>query len=168
MSKDMTTNRRAFLRSGLKGGAIIAAPLAAAMPGVALADDGARAKLARLEDERAIEGLHRQLLKKLNGAGNCAELPLAADAVEVDAGLRAIAEDLRHDAVISLADDGGSAQSRIPCKVELECEFSGHSTLEQMARLQGQGSHRHEEERVLLTEFAKGKDGWQITRTMLG
>lgn len=164
MNKDMATNRRAFL----KGSAIVAAPLAAIMPGVALADDDTRAKLARLEDERTIEGLHRQLLKKLNGAGDCADLPLAADAVELDTGLRAIAPDLHHDAVIAMADDGLSASSRLPCRVELECTFTGHSTVEQMARLQGHGSHCHTEDRVLLTAFAKGKDGWHITRTMLG
>lgn len=164
MSTDISTNRRAFL----KGGAIMAVPLAAIIPGVAIADDGARARLARLEDERAIAALHRQLLKKLNGADDCADLPLAADAVELDAGLRAIDEDLRHDAVIALADDGLSASSRLPCRVELECTFTGHSTVEQMARLQGHGSHRHTEDRVLLTAFAKGQDGWHITRTTLG
>jgi hypothetical protein len=61
-----------------------------------------------------------------------------------------------------LADDGRSATARCACRVERETEFDGDSTLEQMARFQGQGSHRFAEERVLATEFVKGKDGWRI------
>ena len=53
MDKTSTTDRRAFL----KVGAIVAAPLAVAAPVAALAGDDSKAKLARLEDERAIEAL---------------------------------------------------------------------------------------------------------------
>ena len=161
MSENRTsTDRRSFL----KAGAIVAAPIAAAAPVVALADDGSRARLARLEDERAIEALQRKFLRHLNGAADCGEFIASSDAVDLGEGLRAIADDLGHEAELALADDGLSATARCSCRVEREVEFTGDSTLERMARFQGQGSHRHTEERVLATEYIKGKDGWRIAR----
>ena len=158
-----TTDRRSFLKTS----AIVAAPLAVAAPVAALANDGSRAKLARLEDERAIEALQRKFLRHLNGAGDCGEFIASSDAVDLGEGLRAIAEDLGHDAELVLAEDGLSASARCACRVERETEFTGDSTLEQMARFQGQGSHRHEEQRVLATEFVKARDGWRIARARL-
>ena len=159
MSENRTsTDRRSFL----KAGAIVAAPLAAAAPVVALADDGSRARLARLEDERAIGALQRKFLRHLNGAADCGKFIASSDAVNLGQGLRAIAEDAGHEAELALADDGLSATARCHCRVEWEIEFTGDSTLERMARFQGQGSHRHAEERVLATDYVKGKDGWRI------
>ena len=165
MSENRTsTDRRSFL----KAGAIVAAPIAAAAPVAALADDGSRARLARLEDERAIGALQRKFLRHLNGAADCGKFIASSDAVDLDlgpnGGLRAIAEDVAHEAELVLADDGLSATARCSCRVEREVEFTGDSTLERMARFQGQGSHRHTEERVLATEYIKGKDGWRIAR----
>ena len=159
MSENRTsTDRRSFL----KAGAIVAAPIAAAAPVVALADDGSRARLARLEDERAIGALQRKFLRHLNGAADCGKFIASSDAVNLGQGLRAIAEDVAHEAELVLADDGLSATARCSCRVEREVEFTGDSTLERMARFQGQGSHRHAEERVLATDYVKGKDGWRI------
>ncbi|OYX08992.1 MAG: hypothetical protein B7Z08_07015 [Sphingomonadales bacterium 32-68-7] len=157
----MPTDRRSFL----KHGAMVAAPIAAvAVPSAALAaDDGSRAKLARLQDERAIEALHRSFLRQINGAGDCAALVTSSDAVAFEPGLRAIAEDHAHDTQIVLADDGRSASGRCACTVELATEFTGDTTIERMARFEGQGSHRHEEPRVLATEFVKAADGWRIS-----
>jgi ParB-like chromosome segregation protein Spo0J len=155
-----TTDRRSFLKTG----SLIAAPLAMAAPAAALADDGSRAKLARLEDERAIEALQRKFLRQLNGTG---ELVASSNAVDLGEGLRAIAEDLGHEATLELSDDGLTARARCACRVERETEFTGDSTIEQMARFQGQGSHRHEERRTLATEFVKDKDGWTIARATL-
>jgi hypothetical protein len=158
-----TTDRRSFL----KAGAIVAAPLAAAAPVAALADDGSRARLARLEDERAIEALQRKFLRHLNGAGDCGEFIASSDAVDLGQGLRAIAEDMGREAELALADDGLSATARCACRVERESEFAGDSTLEQMARFQGQGSHRFVEERVLAMEFVKSEGGWRIAGARL-
>ena len=164
MSENRTsTDRRSFL----KAGAIVAAPIAAAAPVAALADDGSRARLARLEDERAIEALQRKFLRHLNGAADCGKFIASSDAVNLGQGLRAIAEDAGHEAELALADDGLSATARCHCRVEWEIEFTGDSTLERMARFQGQGSHRHEERRVLATEFVKGQDGWRIVSARL-
>lgn len=153
-----TTNRRAFL----KVGALVAAPLAAAAPVAALAGDDSRARLARLEDERAIAALQRKLLRHLNGGSGA----FAGD-LDLGEGLRSIAEDHSHDAVLELSEDGLTARARCACRVEREVAFTGDSTLEQMLRLEGQGSHRHEEQRTLATELVKGKDGWTIARARL-
>jgi hypothetical protein len=157
------TDRRSFLKTG----ALVATPLVAAAPVAALAADDSRARLARLEDERAIEALQRKFLRYLNGTGDCGEFIASSDAVDLGEGLRAIAEDMAHDPVLELAEDGLTARARCACRVERETEFTGDSTIERMARFEGQGSHRFAEERVLATEFVKGRDGWRIARARL-
>ena len=156
----ISTDRRSFLKSG----SLVAAPLAMAAPVAALAGDDSRARLARLEDERAIETLQRKFLRHVNGSGNCSGFIAPSDAVELGEGLRAISEDLGHEATLELSDDGLTARGRCACRVEREVAFTGNTTLERMARFEGQGSHRHIENRVLATEFVKGKDGWTIAR----
>jgi hypothetical protein len=138
-----TTDRRSFLKTG----ALAAAPLAAFAPVAALADDGSKAKLARLEDERAIEGLHRAFLRQPSTLGH---------------DIRAVRQD--HDATIEIAEDGRTATSRCQCCVERDTAFTGDTTVERMARFQGHGSHSHAEERVLIADYVKGTDGWSMER----
>ena len=159
-SKAPVSDRRSFLKTG----ALAAAPFAAAAPVVAMADDGSRARLARLEDEREIEWLQRTFLRHVNGAGDCSGFVASSDAVQLDAHLRTIADDPANDGTLELAPDGTRASALRPVKVELETDFEGDSTLEQMARFQGQGSHRSEERRVLATDFVKSQDGWRIAK----
>ena len=164
MTETMTaTDRRSFLKTG----ALIATPLVAVAPVAALAADDSRAKLARLENERAVEALQRKFLRHLNGAADCGEFIASSDAVDLGTGLRSIAEDMGHEAELVLAEDGSAATARCACRIEREVDFDGDSTLERMARFQGQGSHRFVEERVLATEFVKGKDGWRIASARL-
>jgi hypothetical protein len=132
-----------------------------------MAGDDSRAKLARLEDERAIEALQRKFLRHINGTADCSAFIASSGAVDLGEGLRTIAEDHSHDAVLELSEDGLTARARCACRIERETEFTGNSTIEQMTRFQGQGSHRHEERRVLTTDFVKGKDGWIIARAHL-
>ncbi len=54
------------------------------------------------------------------------------------------------------------ASCRRACTASFGTEFTGQSTLEQMHRLQGQGLHSHDERRVLVADYIKGKDGWAI------
>ena len=148
-----STDRRSFLKSG----AIVAAPLAVMAPAAAFAaDDGSKAKLARLEDEKAIEAVHRDFLRRVNGG----EHTLAK-------GLTALADDSAHEPQLAFGDDGRSASCRRACRASFRTEFTGHSTLEQMHRLQGQGLHSHEESRVLVADYVKGKHGWIIQRVRL-
>lgn len=164
MDKLSATDRRSFLKSG----ALIAAPVAAVgVPAAAFADDGSRAKLARLEDERSLEALHRKFLRHLNGAADCGEFIASSDAVDLGEGLRAISEDMAHEAELILAEDGLTASARCRCRVEREIEFTGDTTLERMARFQGQGSHRHTEQRMLATEFVKDEKSWRIASARL-
>ena len=141
--KSSTTDRRSFLKTG----ALAAAPLAALAPAAVLADDGGKAKLARLEDERAIEGLHRAFLRQPSSLGH---------------DIRAVRQD--HDATIEIAEDGRSATLRCDCCVERDAAFTGDTTVERMARFQGHGSHRHAEERVLVADYVKTSEGWRIER----
>jgi hypothetical protein len=142
------TDRRSFLKSG----ALVAAPLAVvAAPAAALADDGSRARLARLEDEREIGALHREALRQVNRGNR-----------KLASGLTALADDPAQELEIAFADDSRHATCRRACTGSFRTEFTGHSTLEQMHRLQGQGLHEHEESRVLIAEYVKGKDGWAI------
>jgi hypothetical protein len=158
------TDRRSFLKTG----ALVAAPLAAAaVPAAALADDGSRARLARLEDERAIEALHRRLLQHLSGHGDCSAAIASAEAIDMGPGLRTISEHAGHGPAIEWAADGQRALVRCPCDVERETEFAGETTLERMARFQGQGSHRQHAREVLATEFVKRAEDWQIARASL-
>jgi hypothetical protein len=142
------TDRRSFLKSG----AIVAAPLAiAGAPAAALADDGSRARLARLEDEKALAALHRDVVRTIDRG----ERKLAD-------GLTGLVGDPAHDLQIAFADDGLRATCRRACNASFRTEFTGNSTIEQMHRLQGQGLHEHEEPRVLVAEYRKGKDGWAV------
>ncbi|MEO6040276.1 MAG: hypothetical protein ABIP41_00055 [Croceibacterium sp.] len=161
MADSATTDRRSFLKTG----ALAAAPFAVAVP--ALAADGSRARLARLEAERAIETLHCAFLRQVNGQGDCAAFVARADAILLEDGLRSIADDPAEDGTLELAADGRTAASRRPVLVELDSAFAGHSTLERMARFQGHGSHRRREARMMATDYIKGPHGWRIARLVL-
>jgi hypothetical protein len=151
MDKAATAKASTDRRSFLKTGAIVAAPLAIAAPAVALADDGSRARLTQLEDEKAIAALHLEVLRRINrGERTLAE------------GLTALADEPAHELQIAFADDGRRASCRRVCTATFRIEFAGHSTIEQMHRLQGQGLHSHDEARVLVADYSKGKDGWAI------
>jgi hypothetical protein len=142
------TDRRSFLKSG----ALVAAPVAiVAAPAAALAGHGRHARLARLEDERDIGALHRDLIRQVNRG----ERKLAK-------GLSALADDPAHELEIAFAGDARRATCRRACIAGFRTEFTGHSTIEQMHRLQGQGMHEHAESRELVTEYVRGKDGWAI------
>jgi hypothetical protein len=143
---DQTTSRRSFLKTG----AIVAAPLAAvAAPAAALADDGSKARLARLEDEKALAAQHREVMRQVNSG-------------ERNLGVSALADDPMHELEIAFAADGNRATCRRACTASFRTEFTGHSTIEQMHRLQGQGLHSHQESRVLVAEYRKGQHGWAI------
>ena len=168
MSNPSATDRRSFLKTG----ALAAAPLAAMAPAAALAApaaaDASGARLARLENECAIEQLQRAFLRRFNGApeADCSAFLARADAVSLEPGVCAITEDPSSDA--SLAIDGPRATYERSCRVEIEQDLAGETTVERMTRLQGHTSHRRTEQRVLKSELARSQDGaWVITRLRL-
>lgn len=144
-----TTNRRAFLKSS----ALVAAPIAAAAvpAGAALADDGSAARLARLEDERAIEAAHRAFLRtgKLKaGKGRTVEK---------------IEPDHEADAPpVEFTDDGKRATVRHPCTAHLASYHDGDTTIEQMARLQGTARTVRRERCVVLAQYQKEGGHWTL------
>jgi hypothetical protein len=146
-----TTDRRAFL----KHSALVAAPIAAAAvpAGAALADDGSAARLARIEDERAIEALHRAFLR--------------AGAPKLKAGkgrtVKRIEPDPEADpAPVEFADDGKRATARYRCSVELATHHQGHTTIEQMARLQGNAVDVRRKRCVIVAEYHKEGGHWAL------
>ena len=169
MTRDTDSTRRSFL----KGAALLAAPLAAAVPAALVADDGLRARLARLEDEAAICELHQSWLRRINtraddatGAGD-AVAPVFADAEgsEPDQAVRSIAADHAGEPdAIDIAANGKSAIGRFQCAVEIENAIAQDCTLARMAHAQGGGFVRRTERRVLKVEYVKADGAWAIAK----
>jgi hypothetical protein len=153
MTKTNPSSRRSFLKTG----ALLAAPLAAAVPTAALADDGLKARLKRLEDEAAIRELHQNWLRRVNAAPR--------DDNGFDKSVRRITADHTGAADrIEVAADGRSATGRFSCTAELETPLAQDCTLAQMAHAQGDGFIRRTERRVLKVDYAKTGDAWAIAK----
>lgn len=181
VTTDTTPTRRSFL----KGGAVLAAPLAVALPAAVMADEGLKARLARLEDEAAIRELHQTWLRRINNnraddttrtgdatrtdhaarAGNAAELFANSESAEFDRSVRGIAVDhAGQPDAIHIAEDGKSAAGRFHCAVEIETAIAKDCTLAQMAHAQGGGFVRRTERRVLKVEYVKTSGAWAIAK----
>jgi len=171
MTNKPSSSRRTFL----KRGAILAVPLAAAAtPAAALADDGLRSRLAKLEDDAAIRGLHQNWLREINNAnhGEAGETvaPRFAnpEAAVVGQRLRRVAADHgREPDVIEIAPDGKRASGRFHCIVETETPIAKDCTLAQMAHAQGSGFVHRTERRVLKVDYAKANGAWSIAKVEL-
>jgi len=140
----MADNPGATRRTFLKGGALLAAPLAAAsVTVVALADDGLKQRLTRLEDEAAIRTLHQSWLRQINAFAHHAGAP---DKIEI-------------------AADGHSAVGHYDLAVQLETPLARDSTLAQMAYVQGDGTVRRTEHRTLTVDYTRVNHGvWAIRK----
>ncbi|MBO9498534.1 MAG: hypothetical protein J7496_10930 [Novosphingobium sp.] len=158
MTEKPMTSRRSFL----KAGAIVAAPLAAvaAPAAAALAGDRSSERLARIEDERAIEALNRDLARQVSAGGSIAGL--------AEPGLVGLAFDPGAEpAEFTISADRTRASVRMACSAEFEREFEGQATLVQMARLQGNGAVRVTEARSFVGSYLRRRDGWRIERIEL-
>ncbi|HTZ99127.1 MAG TPA: hypothetical protein VMB02_02275 [Candidatus Aquilonibacter sp.] len=156
MTKDPTSTRRSFL----KGGALLAAPLAAvAAPAVVMADNELKARLTRLENEVAIRELHQSWLRRVN---------TSASDVAFGPSVRSIAAD--HDGepdAIEVGADGKRASGQFHCVVETETEIPQDNTLAQMARAQGGGFIRRTERRTVNVQYVKSAGAWAIAKVDL-
>jgi hypothetical protein len=164
MTKDAGSTRRSFL----KGGALLAAPLAAVgVPAVVMADDELKARLARLENHAAVRELHEGWLRRVNteARDDAASLFTHPEAAAFDPSVRGIAADHagRPDA-IEVAADGKSATGRFYCAVEIESAIAQDCTLARMAHAQGGGFVRRTEHRVLNIEYVKTSGAWAIAK----
>jgi hypothetical protein len=163
-SSASTSTRRLFL----KRGALLAAPLAAAVPAAVMADDGLKTRLAKLENEAAIRELHQTWLRSINTGAGDAATPVLADfeGAAFDGAVRSIAADhVGESDTIEVAADGKSAAGRFHCAVEIETKIEPDCTLARMAHAQGGGFVRRAERRVLRVEYVKASGAWAIART---
>lgn len=167
MSKTTDTTRRSFL----KAGALVAAPAAAlGLPVSAMAEDGSKAALARLQDERAIEALNREFLRAFNRSGAEGTAQLFADrkAPAIARGVSKLSLDLAEKPKsFAIADDGASATARFDCTAEMTKELEGSETIVQMARMQGNTASVQTARKTLSASYAKSGDTWQITEIEL-
>jgi hypothetical protein len=156
MAQDNTPTRRKFL----KGGALLAAPIAiASVSAVALADDGLNARVKRLEDEAAIRELHQSWLRQVNAGERGPLFDSAVRRITVD---HAGAPD-----EIQIAADGRSAVGYFDYAVEVETPLAKDCTLGQMAHAQGNGTMRRTERRMLTVNYAKTGGTWKIAKVAL-
>jgi len=156
MTEKMTSSRRSFLKSGVVVGTPI---VVAAVPAAALADDGSRGKLARLEAERTVDALHRTWMHKaslgqVHGlSGNVSALRLRPGAEIAQA---------------ELSDCGQFAIARQQCIVEIDEEPEEDCTVIQMARLQGNRLGFREEDRILKVRYSNcSEQGWHLREAEL-
>jgi len=160
MSNDREPTRRAFL----KGGAVLAAPLALATPAAALAADDRAERLRRLEDEAAIRALHRDWLRRVNDGADAAGLFVDARAARcLDAAVCGLTGDPAATAdTIEIAADGRRASGRFACLIETESRIAPENTLAQMALAQGGGVVRERAARLISATYVKAGDRWAI------
>lgn len=146
-------------RDVLKFGALAALPVAALVPSaVSAADDSSRARLAVLEDERAIREAARAAIARFN-AGNCADLAC------LDPAVTALSEDAAAAAEIVL--EGMTATYRRSAMIERGTAFAGQTTIEQMARFQGHGATTEHAAGLIEARLTRTQDGWSVTRLAL-
>jgi hypothetical protein len=151
MSKNISSSRRTFL----KGGALLAAPIAAAsVTAVAFADQGLKARVTYLEDEAAIRRLHQAWLRRVNAGER--------DALLDDAVRQILADHAGAPDQIVVAADGASAVGRFDHAVAMESTLAEDSTLAQMAHVQGHGTVRRNERRQLIVRYLKSDGLWRM------
>jgi hypothetical protein len=170
----MTQNTPSTRRRFLKGGALLAAPIAAAaVPVVALSGDEMNARVRRLEDESAIRDLHQSWLRKINAGEHDALLEGAAlgtsgsHASPPEIIRRIIADHAGAPDRIEIAADGRSAVGHFDCAVEVETPLVGDCTLAQMAHLQGNGTLRLGARRALTVDYRKRGGTWTLGKVAL-
>ena len=153
MKRESTSTRRSFLR----GGAILAAPIAAAaVPVVALAEEPLKARGEHLIDEAAIREVHQSWLRRVNAGEPDALLDSAVSRIFAD---HAGAPDS-----LEIAADGRTAVGRFDYVIEMETPLDADCTLAQMAHAQGNGSVRRTERRLLTIDYAKSGGRWTIVK----
>ena len=164
MSATATSSRRSFL----KGGAVVAAPLAVAIPAAALAAEDHKARARRLQDEAEIRSLHQAWLRKLATGADASGLFADARAARLDPEVHGVSADHAGEADrIEVAADGLRASGRFATLVELQTELPKTTTLTQMAHLQGGGVVRHAERRTLHASYVKRNGAWAIEKVDL-
>jgi hypothetical protein len=156
----MTQNKTATRRTFLKGGALLAAPIAVtSTAAVVMADDRLAHRVAHLEDEAAIRSLHGSWLRQVNAGEHDTRLDASVSRITAD---HAGAADR-----IEVAADHQSAVGLFDYAVELETPLAQDSTLAQMAHVQGYGVTRRIERRLLTVSYTRSRGAWAIGKIAL-
>ena len=158
MTAQTDTTRRSFL----KAGALAAVPAAGlGLPAAALATDDSKAALARMADERALEGLARDFVRVFNRGGAGAAAPLFANgkAPMLHVSNLALADD---EPQLAITGHGDAATASLACTVEEALALEGEETLVRMARLQGNAAGVQVSRKILHATFVRHPDGWRI------
>ena len=163
MSAPATSSRRSFL----KGGAIAAAPLAAAIPVAAMAESEHKARAQRLQDEAEIRALHQAWLRKIATGQDASALFAGPKATRLDRAVQGVAADHAGEDQIEVANGGLYATGRFAILADVETELPRTGTLSQMAHLQGGGRVRTIEPRTLHASYVKANGAWAIARLEL-
>jgi len=156
MTRNTTSTRRSFL----KGGALLAAPIAAAsVSAIALADGRLQERVTHLEDEAAIRTLHHSWLRQINAGDGDVQLGAAVRRITAD---HAGAVDR-----IEMAADHQSAVGYFDHVVEFETPLPKDSTLALMAHAQGHGALRRTQRRLLTVGYTKVGGSWKVAQVTL-
>ena len=156
----MRTTRRTFF----SGVAALTAPLTASAAVTADRGDDLGARLAALEDAKAIRELQQTYARLLNAGERQQLAALFAEParVRIDATVRNVLPDAL--ATNEIAVEAGTATARLPCAVETATPIDDAGTLTEMARLQGDGFIKRSERRVLVSSFVKRDGIWQFSK----
>lgn len=165
MSEESKSTRRSFL----KGGAIVAAPLAmiGAPAAAALTGSDDRDKLARLEDEKAIRALHSNWVRLVNAGNYAGAATLYADdkCNCALAGIASVTADQGEDEAFDFARDGNRASATYAATIDIETAIAPDHTLAQMLHAQGEGMVRTSEHRTLKADYIRTREGgWAIAK----
>jgi hypothetical protein len=164
-TKSISTRRRFFLQAG----AAMSVPLAAGGHATesGTADSVEKARLAALEDERAIRDLQRAYARLFNSGAHeeIRGLFVNPTAAHIDGSVRGLSPVGfgEHDAV-EISPDRKTATARTHCAVHTETAIGPSCTLVEMAREQGEGVLRQSEARVLVGRYARVAGAWKIDR----
>lgn len=154
-----TNSRRTFIRnSGVALTAALAAGSAVATP----VDDAAQ-RLALLEDSNAIRALQQRYFSLLEQRADVSALFCSSAAFAASA-LPALVLDSRHDGEnIVVAADRQRATASFRSRLQLGIPIAGDSTLQQMARQQGQSEQQWREQGTYEVEYVKLGAAWLIS-----
>jgi hypothetical protein len=163
-TKSISTRRRFFLQAS----AALSLPLAAsAAHAFKSGHSSASARLATLEDEKAIRELQQTYARLVNSGVHEEARGLFVNpaAPGIDVSVRSLSMDGfgEHDA-IEIAPHHRSATARTRCVIQTQTMIGPNCTLVEMAREQGEGALRRFEKSVLVGTYVKVGETWKIER----
>jgi hypothetical protein len=162
-TNSISTRRRFFLQAS----AALSVPVAASAAAARSDESKTNARLAALEDEKAIRELQQAYVRHVNSGARdkLGDLFANLSAARIDASVRSLSMDGfgEHD-VIEIATDGTTATAHTRCAVQTEAVIGPNCTLVEMAREQGEGVLRRSEKRVLVSTYVKVSGTWKIDR----